>query len=108
MDALASRSNSSMPVRAPAVASPEPAIMQGATWRDPERVQDWADRAVEIGTGRRMVLLRIPRRVQDGNRAARPRLRREVHDGRPLGVESDRRRDEPVHPGLKWIDVTFV
>ena len=53
-------------------------------------------RAVEVGPGGRVLRLRLPRRMQDRHQAAGSRLRREVHDGRPLGVESDRRADEAV------------
>ena len=72
-------------------------IMEGAVWRDPERIHDWIGRAVEIRPGRRVLRLRLPRRLQDGDRAARGGLRREVHEGRPLGLEGDRRADQAVH-----------
>jgi Fe-Mn family superoxide dismutase len=44
--------------------------------------------------------LRIPRGMQDGHRAPRGWIRREVHEGRPLGVEGDRGATKALLVGL--------
>ena len=44
---------------------------------------------------------RISRGVQDGNRATRGWIRREVHEGRSLGVEGDRRPAQAVHIAIR-------
>src|SRR5262249_17434808 len=54
----------------------------------------------EVRPGGGVLRVRLPRRLQDRDRAARSRLRREVHDGRTLSVESARRPDQAIHPGL--------
>jgi Fe-Mn family superoxide dismutase len=45
-------------------------IIEGATWRDPERVKDWAGGAVEIGSGSSILCIWFPCRVQDRYSAA--------------------------------------
>jgi superoxide dismutase, Fe-Mn family len=52
---------------------------------------------LEIRPGRGVLRLRISRGMQDGHRAPRGRIRREVHERRPLGVESNRRPPKAVH-----------
>ena len=51
-------------------------------------------RAVEVGAGGRVLRLRLPRRLQDRDQAARRGVRREVHERRPLRLEGDRRPDQ--------------
>src|SRR5437660_3101189 len=51
-------------------------------------------RALEVRTGGRVLRVRFPRRLQDGNQASRGRLRREVHEQRPLRLEGERRSRE--------------
>src|SRR5262249_28028340 len=58
-------------------------------------------RADEDGPGRGVLRLRIPRRMQDGDRAAGRRLRCEIHEGWAFGVEGDRRSDQTV-PIASW------
>src|SRR5262249_36530510 len=53
-------------------------------------------RADEDGPGRGVLRLRISRRMQDGDRAAGRRFRREIYEGWALGVEGDRRSDAGV------------
>jgi hypothetical protein len=49
---------------------------------------------VEIGPRRGVLRVRVSRRMQDRHRASRRGIRRQVHEGRPLGVESDRWPDQ--------------
>src|SRR5690242_20092510 len=64
---------------------------------------------VEGGSGRGVLRLRISRRMQDGHRASRRRVRREVHARRPLRVEGDRRRTQavPVRGDLTTAECPF-
>jgi Fe-Mn family superoxide dismutase len=75
-------------------------IMEGAVWRDPERLHDWAGDCRNPIRSWCFLRLRISRRVQDGDRAPGGRIRREVHARWPFGMESDRRADQALHPGL--------
>src|SRR6185437_3342286 len=52
-------------------------------------------RALEVRAGGGVLRLWLPRRLQDGDPAARGGLRREVHEQRPLGLEGDRRAAPP-------------
>src|SRR5262249_4547297 len=47
-------------------------------------------RAVQVRSGGRVLRIRLPRRLQDRDQAARSWLRREVHKQRAFGVEGDR------------------
>jgi superoxide dismutase, Fe-Mn family len=76
-------------------------IMDGAVWRDPERIDDYRG-PVEIRSGRGVLRVRISRGMQDGHRPARGRIRCQVHEGRPLGVEGDRRFDKVAHAVADW------
>ncbi len=51
-------------------------------------------RAVEVRPGGGVLRLRLPCRLQDRDHAARGRLRREIHEGWPLGLEGDWRRNQ--------------
>ena len=50
-------------------------------------------RALQIGARGGVLRLRLPRRLPHGDRAARSRLRRDLHEGRPFRVAGDRRPD---------------
>jgi Fe-Mn family superoxide dismutase len=68
-------------------------IMDGATWRDPDRCRNGLA-SCRSPTRSWCSAYRLPRRLQDGDYITRLGIRCEVHEGRPLGLESDRRRDE--------------
>ena len=62
-------------------------IMDGAVWRDPERIDDWIGEIAKDVAGRHLLRLRLPYRLPDRDRAARSGLRRALHGGRPLRLE---------------------
>src|SRR4051812_5153378 len=51
-------------------------------------------RTVEIGSGGRVLRVRLSRRLQNRGQAARGRVRCEVHEQRTLWLEGDRGADE--------------
>src|SRR5262245_14191299 len=55
-------------------------------------------RAVEVRPGGGVLRIRLPCRLQDRHHAAGGWLRREVHEGWPLGLEGDWRRNQ-THRG---------
>ena len=71
-------------------------IAEGVQWRDPGAAPAVDGRAVEVRTGGRLLRLRLPRRLQDRDQAARGGIRREVHEQRTLRLEGGGRTDEDV------------
>ena len=71
-------------------------IMDGAVWRDPERVDEWIGRALAGHAGGHLLRLRLPRRVRNGGKAARGRGRRALHDGRTRCMEGDQGAGEAL------------
>src|SRR5215813_333615 len=57
-------------------------------------------RAVEVRPGGGVLRIRLPCRLQDRDHAAGGRLRREVHEGWPLGLEGDWRRNQTHRGGI--------
>src|SRR5438128_8001109 len=59
-------------------------------------------RAVQVRAGGRLLRVRVPHRLQDRHQAARGRVRRQVHEQRPLRLEGDRASGAPqqVRPTL--------
>ncbi len=74
------------------VAPPRP-LVQGELARPGPRA-GMVRRAVEVRPGGGVLRLRLPCRLQDRDHAARGRLRREIHEGWPLGLEGDWRRNQ--------------
>ena len=71
-------------------------IMDGAVWRDPERIQDWIGGLSKSDPV--VVFVRTDfSGMQDGHHATRGWIRRKVHERWPLGVESDRGPAQAVH-----------
>ncbi len=67
-------------------------LMEGAIWRDPDRVEEWIGELSTGPAGRGLLRLRLSRRLQRDAGAARARPRCAVRPGRSVGLVRGRWR----------------